>query len=1093
MNIWEILGINETYDRNVIRKAYAEREKDCNPEEHPEEFLKLWQAYEGAIAFVRNTNTPGNSFTQTQEPDKATEPDQEQEEPSVEGRKPEQATEPDQEQEEPSVEGRKPEQATEPGQVQDQSSVEGQEPDQSDVLRKQSAASGFRLDFVKENSFQYAEGIRRFRELYTGKRRKDRAAWADYFVSDVFLEGYREKDFVSLMLEVVREEGEQNPPGKEFLTELYIAYGLCAYKVFWEDGSSGMEFRVDETAPFSGMEEVMEIARMGSAITRLKGNEPALAAGFRDYRELLALEQKGDWSSENIIALRKIVYRYGLANISDKPMWNADQYELSQRHPKSVKLITYFFAHERGAGQDELPVEAYQMIWGYLGLETATQGREKLLYGGLREAVLVHVPGILEQPKVDYKKLTREFFYDYYGEQVTHYSNEGRTPKEKEALDKFFEREDVQIALRDDVFIDKQIARYWIGESSGEYLLEKLEKFYSIHRELSLARNVLEKAKVARDKKRITREFLEDKNDSAEGRFELKHRACLRYYLHTAFHQACGVVNRIVLKEYLRERMPYSEDWSLRFTGEDEGLSTRPSMEIRFGNTGQDVLSVSFHPRHWEYLWNGSPLVPRFPGQALAEVGEDMYFWMLVPVSSAHIADYTDIYEELKRRLSVLELQEQDIPVIADCIAGSICYEEEHMVPMCTLYAEKKEQLFGCDIFDNGTLVVYEEEEQCRRVLSRESNIPDPETAMKLARRQLRQLVMEWNVDVCPEVLPQRILILYTYGGSKVLEGVEEETMLGFLRMYLRSFFEGKVRRLELDFGQRALIFLKDSDMERYACFYFEHEKHRWFRLVGLPEVYEVVDEKDVVYEPFGLGMLPNYLVHRNLGYMKSLLEDIFDQVACEEPASKNLMWSPQVYFKAESQQYHLAQRKFGKYPPEQACNRIQERFYIPVIPTQVKYREQKGNPWEKMDMSQGKESLQAILGRYMGGKLERLILHWELIVKTLNGSTEKLNHYIVLRQDQGCHQMMYGEGDSNGVSFLVANVEEYLRVEKKKYRKVVFDNQTVPGYLVHTDLRRIRDYLDLLFSEIENPDMILRQFGEFAYQNEKDIASLLE
>ena len=351
MNIWEILGINETYDRNVIRKAYAEREKDCNPEEHPEE---------GAIAFVRNTNTPGNSFTQTQEPDKATEPDQEQEEPSVEGRK--------------------PEQAFESGQVQDQSSVEGQEPDQSDVRRKQSAASGFRLDFVKENSFQYAEGIRRFRELYTGKRRKDRAAWADYFVSDVFLEGYREKDFVSLMLEVVREEGEQNPPGKEFLTELYIAYGLCAYKVFWEDGSSGMEFRVDETAPFSGMEEVMEIARMGSAITRLKGNEPALAAGFRDYRELLALEQKGDWSSENIIALRKIVYRYGLANISDKPMWNADQYELSQRHPKSVKLITYFFAHERGAGQDELPVEAYQMIWGYLGLETATQKGETSIW-----------------------------------------------------------------------------------------------------------------------------------------------------------------------------------------------------------------------------------------------------------------------------------------------------------------------------------------------------------------------------------------------------------------------------------------------------------------------------------------------------------------------------------------------------------------------------------------------------------------------------------------------------------------------------------------------------------------------------------------
>lgn len=1073
MDIWEILGIEETCDRNVIRKAYAEKAKEYNPEEYEEEFLKVRQAYEAAMAFARTADMHGKTSGEGRLP----EPGQEQ--PLSDGRASGQSSEPGQEQRQPLPDGR--------AQADSAQSAQGQ------PERAQGAASGFRFDFVRENPFQDGEGIRKFRELYTGKRRKDRTAWADYFVSDAFLEGYREKDFVSLMLEAVRENGEQNPPGKEFLMELYIAYGMCAYKVSWEDGSSGMEFRVDNTAPFSGMKEVMEIARMGPAITRLKGNEPALAAGFRDYRELLALEQKGGWASEDFIALRKIVYRYGLANISDKPMWNEEQYELSQRHPKSLKLITYFFAHDRGPGREGLPSEAYRILWGHLGLLTATQGREKLLYGGLREAVLAHVPGILGQPKVDYKKLTREFFYDYYGGQVTHYRNEGRTPEERAALDRFFEREDVQTALKDDVFVDKQIAHYWIGESSGEYLLEKLEKFYSLHRELSLASHVLEKLKVARDKKRITREFMEDENDSAEGRFEIKNRASLRYYLHTAFHQACGLANKVFLKEYLRERMPYSEAWSRRFTGENEGLAARPSMEIRFGNMGQDVLGISFHAKYLEYSWNGSPLVPRFPGQALAEVGDDMYFWMLVPVASAPIAEYTDIYEELTRRLPGLGLQERDIPVIADCIAGSICYEQEDMVPMGTLYAEKKDQLFGCDIFGNGTLVLFEEEESRRKVLSREKDIPDPETAVKSARRQLRELATEWNVDVSPKVLPGRILAMYKYGRPEELDGAEDETTLGFLRHFLHLYFDGKIRRLELDFGGRALVFLKDSDLERYACFYFEHEKRRWFRLVGMPEVYEVVDEKDVVYEPFGLGMLPNYLVHHNLGYMESLLEEIFDQVACEEPDPRGLMWSPQVYFKAESQQYHLAQRLFGAYPPEQACNRIQERFYIPVVPSEVKYKEQGDGQWQKPDISRDKELLQEILARYMAGKLDGLILHWEFIVKTLGGGAEKLNHYIVLRQDCGRHQMIYGEGESRGASVLVADVQEYLHVENKKYRKVVFDSRTAPGYLVHTDLRRIRDYLDLLLCEIERPDLILRQFGEFAQESGMDIASLAE
>ena len=54
MNIWEILGIEPTRDQGAVRRAYAAAAAQYNPEEHPEEFLAVRQAYEQALAFVRS-------------------------------------------------------------------------------------------------------------------------------------------------------------------------------------------------------------------------------------------------------------------------------------------------------------------------------------------------------------------------------------------------------------------------------------------------------------------------------------------------------------------------------------------------------------------------------------------------------------------------------------------------------------------------------------------------------------------------------------------------------------------------------------------------------------------------------------------------------------------------------------------------------------------------------------------------------------------------------------------------------------------------------------------------------------------------------
>lgn len=49
--IWEILGIGPTMDKKRIRHAYAQKCRECHPEDHPEEFQLLRQAYKQALAY----------------------------------------------------------------------------------------------------------------------------------------------------------------------------------------------------------------------------------------------------------------------------------------------------------------------------------------------------------------------------------------------------------------------------------------------------------------------------------------------------------------------------------------------------------------------------------------------------------------------------------------------------------------------------------------------------------------------------------------------------------------------------------------------------------------------------------------------------------------------------------------------------------------------------------------------------------------------------------------------------------------------------------------------------------------------------------
>lgn len=53
-NFWQILDIEITNDVKLIKRAYAKKTKQFHPEDHPEDFKKLQEAYKLAIAYAKS-------------------------------------------------------------------------------------------------------------------------------------------------------------------------------------------------------------------------------------------------------------------------------------------------------------------------------------------------------------------------------------------------------------------------------------------------------------------------------------------------------------------------------------------------------------------------------------------------------------------------------------------------------------------------------------------------------------------------------------------------------------------------------------------------------------------------------------------------------------------------------------------------------------------------------------------------------------------------------------------------------------------------------------------------------------------------------
>lgn len=245
-DIWEILGIEPSHDAAVIKGAYAHQTHQYHPEENPEMFLRLRKAYQAAMAYC-------DSFQQQE-------------------RAPEEQVDsfPD--------------------------IFEDQNEDHAQQTKDQIEDIGWQIIAEEQeqenNPYMEHSAHKQFFTLYTGKQRNNPKLWMDYFTSSAFLEVHREPAFTALLLEDV-EQQQDNPPGREFLTWLHIAYQFTSSETVNPAIPGGRERQFElRGSGFEGIESIFQIAVRGPVPRQLRGNERAMSISFSDYHFLMRLAEE---------------------------------------------------------------------------------------------------------------------------------------------------------------------------------------------------------------------------------------------------------------------------------------------------------------------------------------------------------------------------------------------------------------------------------------------------------------------------------------------------------------------------------------------------------------------------------------------------------------------------------------------------------------------------------------------------------------------------------------------------------------------------------------------------------------------------------
>lgn len=1011
--IWTVLGIDPTRDVSAIKRAYAERAKTCHPEEDPEGFLKLRQAYQAALAWAEGGEAPSGLSPAGPVPEREASP------LPIEPMPREAPPEAD----------------------------ETEAPDWSLLEREDNGP----------NPFEGGEAITKFLDLYAGKQRKNPKLWMDYFSSGAFLDAGWEPRFTALLLEKVTELEQTSPPNKEFLTWLSVAYELA--------GDTPPEAR-----DFDGLDAVRRIAAKGPAPKTPKGNEFAMLQSFRDYRHLIRLAQAGRWDQAALDAYREVLGRYVSAYIRERCEQRVTPD--CERHPAGLRVFLHFFQ------RDDLPEAVYRDAWQRLDLKSAIMGRAKALYGPLRERVLEKVPGIDQQKTENFLQVNREL--------EAHIARVKADPAGEEAASAaFFAGEAVQRALLSPRFIEKELLPYspWRREDIGEGLVRRILDFYRTHSGIPKA---AEAAAVMEEKLReqaVKRRNREDAQaEVPAGLPSLAYRPFFRHWLNTGFYTARDPESGTMLLEYLGDHLPYQKEWSHRFAEQPVTAAA--------GNA-----EIDFYPLHMEFRVDGEPVYrPCLPWERTVTEQGDRFFFLL-PITAAPCGTFDTVAAAVLDRLPSTAAPEEDRDAIARYLAGQVCrlppegntpVPPEEALPL-ELCAEGWQRLYVCVWREGGEQVTLSQQTPSGRRVRREYRPDQGETCMDAARWLLAEAASPTRFDLSHlRELPRNIY--FTPNGGEeahlirpdLLEPDEEAQMPLITKIttlmtgealssLLIRFGRDELERLEMEWSQGRLVLRRDGG--KYACLYFENNfgfGENWYALLSDAEMYMTVDSKEIVYLPFGMGKLAEYSIHHSAASIMGDLEEVLAQMGwgqLQGGGRGGWKWSCDVNRQDARHKLLMAQQKMGGVPPQRGRNDfLLSRFVFSRYPVQMEYAAPTGER-AAADLRPGGygQAAEALIG-FMQQKLARLRLTWAF--KPSEG--EPYRRHLVLLRDGGRFMLLWLRDDKRLAEAYASDAP------------LTFLGHIAPACLVHRDLLRIRNCVDLLLDDIDNTDPVTDRPGEF-------------
>lgn len=1087
-NVWKLLQIEPTTDQDLIKKAYAGQTRIYHPEENPEEFMRLREAYKLAMQWAEEK--PQSLQAQNREPAGSRE---------LAG-------------------DREPEE--------DLFLMPEEEPqqDREPAGREEIPHFVFSRDTGGPNPYRESEAFRAFLTVYKKENQKNWKVWMEYVTSPDFLSVFQEEEFCALIEETVREKEAEFRPGQEFIKSLYTAYCFSAMDTGGYGGEDQRRFRQEQNA-CTIPEPILNIARAYPIPRKMTGNDYTMRAAFSNYYHLRSMEEGAGWTDQSMRSLRYILERYVSAYIKDN--YTGNEMTENARHPLGIKLLDYFF------DTASLSKECYQTAWESLGLKQAVMGRNKLLYGRLREICLEKCPELDEEETNGFFDLNRDY--------NTYVEHEGGDPGQEEAMVKqFFEREDLKRALRNRRYVETTVLTYWIGFRRSPVFLRYLRAFYEADMTAPCARQVLQRIEEAEEYRRIYRQNAEDTEAPvSDESISVNCRPFLRYFLNIAFRDfpEMGL--------YLQEQLPYSPEWARRLFGLEESREPAPiSRRIAFDGMEIEVL---MHLYYAEYRVNGREVFRPFLSCEKIEALGTEELLLLLPVA-VFTGDTSKMYfhnvgadpetrelaEKLRARLAETALPEENQSKIAaylsEGLRGRFCEgrraEERGTALPLTIFRETLDALYCAKwIPEERRMSLYVEQAQSG-LISHSSQVydfvEDDLQAAELGKKLLEQLIAPASIDCsCMEKLPETVYVTKPAASVGILEG--EDITVDALNGLLEQFAGGELNRLEFSFApnrwelkaeevesysrKRALVLLKQEKW--YTCFYFDDAKYIFYALYRRSNSVGAADDD---YISLKHKELPEQFLFDSFDSIRCNLEQILRMASDAEkfrragsvPLQNGCAWREAwggVFIQNRRVKYNLAKQELGKFPLERAYNSERQPVLLDPDnetlnrqPMELEQRMQDGTVSITQIDGKKKPVFTEAMKRFFRGDAVWLRLSWNVspgeyrkhfaphIFEDIlaRRAGKPMQCHIVLRRDEDRYTMLCLQDLAEAAQYCVADIRTYMNVEGK-YPKDSFQGRTMPAYLIHKDPVYLRNRLDLLLDHMECPLPITRGFAEFA------------